>query len=239
MADTEQSGTDDLRRRLRRLLEELTAAEPDLSSGAGSEIEDRGGGYHILHFRSADRECVIESAGQTLYAAFVWDNHPLFASPFSDAGPLAKLLKRWLVDQARPSEIRAEYPDIEVDELADYYERGAPLEGEFKRSWDAIEAFFREDGGDYFEAARGFIRALREAGYDRVLRAGQSMSIMGLSRSREQGLRDDQARIWFAFNRDTMDVDANFGPGGLKDHPIRLTPEVRGLLDALAARELE
>ena len=237
--DAENSG-DELRQNLLNLRDELCehALEPGLE--LESEIEDRGGGYHILHFRKDDRECVIEAgADQFIHAAFVWDDRPLFASQFENSKPLSNLLKRWVADRAMPSEIRAEHPDIEIDKLADYYERGVPLEGEFIRSWDAIEAFFREDGGDYFESARVFIRAMRDAGYDRVLRAGQSMSIMGLSRSQDQGLRDDQPRIWFAFNGKDMDVDANFASGGLKQHPIDLTPEVRQLLDALSAQAIE
>ena len=231
--------SDDVRRRLSELRAKLFVNDPVLESGVESEIEDRGGGYHILHFRLHDRECVVESGDGIVYAAFVWENNPLFANQFQETTSLSKLLKRWVADRAMPSEIRREFPDIEIDGLADYYERGVPLEGEFVRSWDAMEMFFREDGGDFFENARDFIRTLREAGYDRVLRAGQSMSIMGLSRSHEQGLSDDQPRLWFAFNRDDMDVDANYGLGHLKGHPIELTDEVRALLDILAKQEFE
>ncbi|MGB0580982.1 MAG: hypothetical protein ACPGVU_14885 [Limisphaerales bacterium] len=232
--------TDDQRQALAALRDELCGHASELVAGAESEIEDRGGGYHILHIRSGDRACVIESgSGQFIYSAFTWDDRPLFANQFEDCKPLAVLLQRWVVDRAMPSDIRKEFPDIELDPLADYYERGVPLEGEFMRSWDAMEMFFKEDGGDHFEPARAFIRAMRDAGYDRRLRAGQSMSIMGLSRSRDQGLRDDQPRIWFGFNRADMDVDANFEPGGLKGHAIKLTAEVRSLLDALANLALE
>lgn len=231
---------EDSERALTALQDELCAQAPSLRSGVESEIEDRGGGYHILHFRAGDRACVIEAGGDRLiHAAFVWDDRPLFASRFEESKPLSDLLKRWVADRAMPSEMRREFPSLEIDKLADYYERGVPLEGEFVRSWDAIEVFYREDGGDYFASARAFIRAMREAGYDRVLRAGQSMSIMGLSRSRDQGLRDDQPRLWFEFNREEMDVDANFASGGLKGHPIRLTEEVQQLLNALAGQSFE
>jgi len=131
--------------------------------------------------------------------------------------------------------MRTEFPDLEIDELADYYERGEPVVGEFMRSWDAIEAYYTETkGGDYFKAVRGLIRSMREAGYDRQLRAGQSMASFGLSRSHEQGLREDQPRLWFDIGPSEMDVDANFGDGELLGHPVRLTAEVRKLLDGLA-----
>jgi len=240
MAIEDEDDTCAARRALTTLLHELQERVPALRSEAESEIENRGGGYHILHFRKEDRAAVIEAGADGLiHAAFLWGDRPLFARQFEDPSPLAELLRRWVAERAMPSEMRVEFPDLEIDELADFYERGQPLEGEFARSWDAIEIFFREDGGDYFESARALIRAMREAGYDRLLRAGQSMSIMGLSRSRDQGLRDGQPRLWLAFNDSEMDVDANFSTGGLKHHPIRLTPELRQLLDALAQQPLD
>ena len=232
--------TPDLLSTLRALREELGAHAPALRSGVESEIEDRGGDYYILHFRCGDRACVIEASGAgLLYAAFLWRDRPLFASQFEDRKALADLLKRWISDRAMPSEMRREFPWLEIDKLADYFERGVPLEGEFIRSWDAIEEFYREDTGRYFESARAFIRALREAGYDRLLRAGQSMSIFGLSRSRDQGLREDQPRLWFEFNAVEMDVDANFATGWFKHHPIQLTPDIGRLLDTLVKYPIE
>jgi hypothetical protein len=183
---------------------------------------------------------VIEAGGdRRIHAAFLWDDRPLFASQFEESKPLSALLNRWISDRAMPSEMREEFPSLEIDKLADYYERGVPLEGEFVRSWDAIEEFYREDTGNHFEPARAFIRAMRKAGYDRLLRAGQSMSIFGLSRSRDQGLRDGQLRLWFEFNATEMDIDANFASGGLKRHPIQLTKDVQQLLDALADHAIE
>jgi hypothetical protein len=236
----EEDSARDLRRTLTALRDDLCAHAPVLRSGVESEIEDRGGDYHILHFRAEDRACVIEAGGdQLIHAAFLWDDRPLFASQFEDRQSLSALLNRWVSDRAMPSKMREEFPGLEIDKLADYFERGVPLEGEFVRSWDAIEEFYREDGGDHFESTRAFIRALREAGYDHLLRAGQSMSIFGLSRSRDQGLRDGQLRLWFEFNPPGMDVDANFASGGLKRHPIQLTQDVRQLLDALAEQAID
>lgn len=228
----------DSRHALTVIRDELCAHAPALRSRVASEIEDRGLGHHILHFRAGDRACVIEAGGDRLiHAAFLWDDHPLFASQFEESKPLSTLLHRWVADRAMPSEMRREFPWLELDKLADYYERGAPLEGEFVRSWDAMEKFYCSS--DHFEPVRAFIRAMREAGYDRRLRAGQSMSIFGLSRSRDQGLRDAQPRLWFEFNPPEMDVDANYAPGGLKRHPIQLTQDVRQLLDTLAKEAID
>ena len=107
------------------------------------------------------------------------------------------------------------------------------------RSWDAIEQYYSEDAGDYYKAVRDLIHAMREAGYDRLLRAGQSMASFGLSRSRSQGLRDGQPRMWFDIGSTEMDVDANFASGSLQQHPIQLTEEVSQLLEALAKHEID
>ena len=231
--DTPATPTDPARA-LKRLREALCDQASALRSSLNWEIEDRGAGHQILHLRNQERACLIDNPEDGVHATFLWDNRPLFAGRFEDAGALSRLITRWVADRAMPSVMGREFPGLEMDELADFYERGVPLEGEFIRSWDAMEEFYHEDSGDYFAAVRALIKAMRAAGYDRQLRAGQSMSILGLSRSGEQGLRDGQPRLWFEFGADDMDVDANFAPGSLKRHPIRLTPEVRHLLDTLA-----
>lgn len=47
---------------------------------------------------------------------------------------------------------------------------------------------------------------MRERGYDRTLRAGQSLLTFIVSRSRRHGLRADQPRIVFDFHDNGMDV---------------------------------
>ena len=65
------------------------------------------------------------------------------------------------------------------------------------------------------------------------------MASFGLSRSPDQGLREGQPRLWFDIGAKDMDVDANFASGGLERHPVRLTGEVRLLLEALAAHAID
>ena len=223
-------------RALAVLRDDLWAKAPRLKSQAVSEIKNLGLEHFVLLFQSGERGCVIDLQGdQNAHAAFLWNDRPMFESRFDERHGLARLIRRWVCDAGRPSDMRTEFPDLEIDELADYYERGEPVVGEFMRSWDAIEAYYTETkGGDYFKAVRGLIRSMREAGYDRQLRAGQSMASFGLSRSHEQGLREDQPRLWFDIGPSEMDVDANFGDGELLGHPVRLTAEVRKLLDGLA-----
>lgn len=237
---SEEDPSRNLHRALTKLRDDLCAHTPALQSGAESEIKHLGRDHCVLHFRSGERGCIIDVPGDQLsHAAFLWDERPLFEIQFNDRRLLSVILNQWVCERAMPSQMRVKFPQLEIDTLADYYERGEPIVGEFMQSWDAIEEFYSEDNGDYFKAARALISALREAGYDRRLRAGQSMASLGLSRSQGQGLRDGQPRLWFDFGAREMDIDANFASGGLLRHPIQLTDEVRQLLDALAKHEID
>jgi hypothetical protein len=76
------------------------------------------------------------------------------------------------------------------------------LEEEFLASWDQIEKcyeFIRSEAHPRYEAygraMLGLIGELRQQGYDRQLRAGQTLFMFIVSRSRKHGLRSDQSRI--------------------------------------------
>jgi hypothetical protein len=89
-----------------------------------------------------------------------------------------------------------------------HYDTIDALERDFIQSWERMEEFFgwmlarvpRKD------RALQFITELRRAGYDRNLRAGQTIDIFIVSRSRHHGLRPDQSRVAFCFHEDGMDV---------------------------------
>jgi hypothetical protein len=81
------------------------------------------------------------------------------------------------------------------------------IEVAFVQSWDWIEQFYRDDllsqaTWRWLGAVPNLLSGLRERGYDRVLRAGQSLFILILSRSREYGLRDDQPFVAIEPQRD-------------------------------------
>lgn len=237
---SEENSADDSRRALTSLHAELCAQAPSLQSKVESEIKNLGLHHHVLEFRSGERSSVIDiHAAHLIHAAFLWDDRPLFENQFDDREALAAVINRWVCEIAMPSRMREEFSWLEIDELADYYESGEPVVGEFMRSWDAVEEYYSEETSDYYRPVRQLIRVLREAGYDRKLRAGQSMASFGLSRAVGHGLRDGQLRVWFDIGATEMDVDANFGSGNLQRHPVELTEEVRSLLDALAERELD
>ena len=92
------------------------------------------------------------------------------------------------------------------------------IEDAFVQSWDWIERFYRDDllsqaTWRWIGAMPTLISGLRERGYDRVLRAGQSLFVLILSRAREHGLRDTQPFV--AIER-------------LRDGSMKLTSRVAG-----------
>lgn len=223
------------KRALKQLLEDVLSIEPDLKSTTRFEIEHKGADIYYLQLACNERSCEISFYGKNDLpdAKFAWDDCQLFQFRPDQAAKLANVLKRWLSDRSPPSIMRNEFPWLRIGELADYYENGNPIEGEFLRSWDSIEEFYGEDWCKFSEPVLAMIHAMRSAGYDRVLRVGQSLSSMGLSRSRRHGLRSGQASLWFDFRKDRMDVHCSLNGDTLKDHPLQFTENVRLMMDAL------
>ncbi len=78
-----------------------------------------------------------------------------------------------------------------------------PLDRDFIQSWERMEEFFgwMLARVPWKDRVLQFIAELRQAGYDRKLRAGQTIDIFIVSRSRHHGLRPDQSRVAFYFIR--------------------------------------
>ena len=116
------------------------------------------------------------------------------------------------------------------------------IEIEFLQSWERMEIFFSGEDMPWLTQMLPLIRNMRVRGYDRNLRAGQSMITLIVSRSREHGLRDDQPSV--AFN-----ITAQ---GGLSAHlrgehvsmlvtsdRVETTPEIEELLLPLLAYPID
>ena len=229
------------KRVLQQVADEVCAAVPALQTFCelrGSRI-----GISDVRFAVGDRSCRISLWGTNALpdAEFAWDDCVLFRYRPDDHQLLAAVIERWVCDAAPPSQMRAEFPWLAIGELADYYEQGRGIEGEFLDSWNRIERFYGEEltghGWDPLsQAALRLVREMRRAGYDRMLRAGQSVYLLGLSRSRRHGLRPDQPSLWFRVDPTgaTMEVEADFLGDRLTASPVELTTEVRAMLDELA-----
>ena len=91
--------------------------------------------------------------------------------------------------------------------------KGNGVEGEFILSWDRIEEFYDELELSRKNEIKGLIKLMRKKGFEKTLRAGQSLYTLVLSRSRRHGLRENQASISFSFTfiESAMEVQTQKG----------------------------
>jgi hypothetical protein len=121
------------------------------------------------------------------------------------------------------------------------------IEKEFSASWNHIQAFYEElinkHGWDWLNPILNLIDQLRACGFDRKLRAGQSMWRFWLSRSKKHGLRDNQPFLEIDVHPDaSMNVVYWDSVGVVAEttvERVELTPELEGLLAQLAAQPLD
>jgi hypothetical protein len=216
---------------------------PELTQCATRNLHRLFDDFYELWFRAKDRSCRISyyRKNDLLDSIFHWDECRLFQIQTGQFGQMALLVKRWLCDYAMPSDLQKEFPWVDVGKLARYYEEGRGIEGEFLLSWDSIEWFYGEMVNVSFSSeVLEMIAQMRRKGYDRTLRAGQSLYSLIVSRSRRHGLRTDQPWIAFHFSDDIMDVHANLDAETRLSFPrIEFTPQVDALMKQLEAREID
>ena len=185
---------DKSKRYLTGLREAVRSEIPCLEDSVQVELKEDRGVWFGLRFQAANRSVNVE--GYLKIARFFWDQCVMFQFEVRNPVEFASVLNRWLCENALPSSMRNHFPWLEIGRLADFYEAGNPIEGEFLQSWDETEAWVN---GPYF--AKGtpvprLIAELRTAGYDRKLRVGMNHGRGPIfSRSRRPVLRDDQADI--------------------------------------------
>ena len=175
-------------------------------------------GCYYATFRGDNRACHIKFQDDQEYAraSFFWGDGELFSFDVRNFEQLAQVMKVWLYDEVLPSGMRKQFPWLFMDQIADLYEQGEPDKGEFLRSWNQLEQFFREFNPQHWPqmpTARQFLVDLRSKGYHLLLRAGSSIDNLILSRSRRHGLERGQARIRFVFkfNNEGLDIYHNIG----------------------------
>jgi hypothetical protein len=171
--------------------DDLVANFPELSKLV--KIEQKLTEIGELWFERDDRRASVyfsDDKQEIINISFYADTTSmLFDIKTHDRKLLAEIIKRWVGDWALLSEIRTEFPSVEMSKLADFYERGNLIEGEFLGSWDRIERFY-ESPSMYQKLSHPMIelvKPIRKEGYDCKLRAGTSMWNLCLSRSRSYG----------------------------------------------------
>ena len=121
------------------------------------------------------------------------------------------------------------------------------LEQEFSTSWDYIEQFYKglitTKSWESLTPILGLIAEMRKRGYERQVRAGQSMWWFLLSRSRKHGLRRGQHSIKINVIEGKGMGITYFQPPNPKieviQTEIEITPEVEALLKRLLAHPID
>jgi len=236
---------DQEKRALVRLRDQVVTMVPELRQSANCYLDHQIADIYYLRMTAGDRSCELSFYGKNELpdAKFFWHDCQLFQFQSDDHSQLAAVLKRWICDRALPSTMRNEFSWLQIGDLADYYEAGKPVEGEFVQSWDWMEQFYDETKCPFATDVKKFIRTIRSKGYDKTLRAGQSLWSLILSRSRRHGMRQEQPCIQFWFRKDGMDVFnylENRSEGRKRSYNrIELTPEIDALLVELQSAPID
>jgi hypothetical protein len=163
-------------------------------------IDDHFYSYHLQIEKDA-RSCSIYVngyTGESVYK-FKWDGSFIFETLIPDTARMGLLIKQWVIDAQKPSILKTIFTDIDFGELAEYFEKGNPLEGEFLMSWDEVEEFYKEVNLPIRAGIMQLIKTMRQKGFDKTLRAGTSLYDLMLSRSRRHGLNQQQPYVRFSF----------------------------------------
>jgi len=145
---------------------------------------------------------------------FEWDDCPLFKISSNDVKRQVEIIKSWVLNKTIPSKIQTQFPEIKLNKLAEYYEKGEGIKGEFIESWDIIEnSRIQGLSIEYYEEAKDelkLVKEMRNFNLDESLRIGSQLSVLILSRAKRQGIDEHKPQIRIVFLRDNkMEICSN------------------------------
>jgi len=229
------------KRLLSKIADTFTDKYPDCVHQIDIKLNQNFGDSFDLELQAKDRLCKVYLWGddKTPTYDFYWDGCLLFSCTKEDYDPLLSTIKLWLYDYHMPSQLEHSFPWLDTGKLAKYYEEGRGIEGEFILSWDHIEEFYRRLSNFAQKSdVLKLITQLREKGYDKTLRAGQSMHTFIVSRARRHGYMTKF--ISFDFHKNAMDVSTKLDVEENLSFPnIELTSQVEELIKQLEAQEMD
>ncbi|CAA0209553.1 hypothetical protein [Tenacibaculum maritimum] len=170
--------------------------------------------YDLL-LKNEIRSCTISLFGneKSYRYIFEWDNCSIFEIFSNDVKRLGKIILDWVLKKSMPSKMTNQFPEIQFGLLAEYYEKGEGIKGEFIESWNSIEEFYCSFSDSWISNGKDalrLIKKMRKLGLDAKLRAGQSLWSFILSRSRRHGLKEDASHVEITFLGDNkMSIKSN------------------------------
>jgi len=165
---------------------------------------------------------------------FYWGECKVFETTGLPSGDFENIIIDWVYRKLMPPILAKQFEGKEMNELAKYYESGKCIEDQFVASWINIEEFYSRYCRDKPEIL-DMIAEMKNRGYQKKLRAGQSMHTLIVSRARKNGLRYGQNSIafWFYNVHSTMEIHVN-NDEIFSFNKIELTNEIDKLLTDLA-----
>ena len=169
-------------------------------------IADFGNESHI-ELKDKDRGCRIYPFyfSEIPIYEFEWDGCPIFKISSDDLKRQVKIIQSWVLERTMPSKMQDQFPEIELGELAKYYEKGEGIKGEFIQSWNLTEEtsinLFSIDSEQYHSEkdAIRLIKEMREEGLNESLRIGTRLSWLTLSRARRHIINENTPNISIYF----------------------------------------
>lgn len=230
------------RRALAEFEKQVVDFEPRLAAEVNLGVLPGVAGHCELDLFCGDRSSLVSFYGNEdsprIY--FQWDEVVLLTVQSGDVARDALMLRRWLCDRITPSAMCREFPELNPRPEAWHYEEGHGVEGEFLSTWDAMERFYRELHFSDGDEILALIRGIREAGYDRKLRAGHSLYRLIMSRSRRHSLRKEQPYLGFDFGDGKMTIYPDFdGQDKVPGAAILLTPQILNYLEKLCEKPID
>lgn len=223
------------KRALTNIKADIISFYPELlNAGKIEVIDDHFYSYH-LQIELKERSCSIYVSGYTSEPVFKfkWDDTFIFETLIPDPARMGLLVKQWVIDAEKPSVLKTIFTDIDFGELAEYFEKGNPLEGEFLRSWDEIEQFYKEVNLPIRAGIIQLIKTMRQKGFDKTLRAGTSLYDLLLSRSRRHGLKQEQPYVRFSFEYIKSVMEVTWQKQVLSFDAVTYTHDIETILKTL------
>jgi hypothetical protein len=203
----------------------LKEADFLLESPFGSDLHD----YSITY---KDRSCILIELSDKIKFSFQWDDCTLFEVENKDVHLISNLINDWILLRLNPSELEKKHDWIKTGRLAAYYENNDGITGEFIDSWDKIEEFYKRINEPFSPKVLHLISRIREQGFDKTLRAGQSLYNMLISRSRRHGLEDRHVSIMFSYPNNRLEI-TNIDGELHKFRKIKYNKEIESFLKEL------
>lgn len=210
------------------------------------QVKERDSDTYSLIFRNEERSCELQAEGNDVLSCnFFWDDTTIFKTmePVSDT--LAGLITAWVKGKVMPSVLQQRYPDLSFGIIAEYYEKGKGIEGEFLDSWDRIRLFashhpyYEKETLPFVGKMETIIHVMRNKGFDHLLRASYSRPTVMLSRSRRHGLRDEQAYLRITLDNDLQTMTVCNAKESHTFEKIEYNDTMDRLLQELAVRPID